>query len=218
VNRRLSAILHANRPWRKRNNDDRKNKETGMAVEPEQHQQPANGQSPQVELDSHAQSLAQDLSKQNQPYDAVVMQLQRQLANAHILHLNYKHYHWHTYGPLFRDLHLLFDEFAEAVHATTDKLAERIRMIGQDPIFHPHDIVETASVKVATPKGSMRDMIIEADANLLGVIKELRAAVRLAEEEDDPGTADLLSGVVQIHEKHEWWLRDMLEKRDGLTL
>lgn len=32
------------------------------------------------------------------------------------------------------------------------------------------------------------------------------------------GTADLFTIAVQIHEKHEWWLRDMLETRDGLTV
>ena len=74
------------------------------------------------------------------------------------------------------------------------------------------------TAKVAEPKGTMRDMITEADTNLLLVIKELRTAVRLADEQDDPGTADLLAEIVQIHEKHEWWLRDILEKRDGLAV
>jgi starvation-inducible DNA-binding protein len=46
----------------------------------------------------------------------------------------------------------------------------------------------------------------------------MRAAVRLADEQDDPGTADLFAQIVQIHEKHEWWLRDILEKRDGLAV
>lgn len=179
--------------------------------------QPTNGHSEQREH-SKMQALAKEISQQNQPYDAVVMQLQRQSANAHILYMNYKHYHWNTYGPLFRDLHLLFDEFAKAVLETADKLAERIRMIGQDPVFHPNEIVETASVKVAAAKGTLREMISEADLNLLIIIKELRAAVRVADEQDDPGTADLLTEVLQIHEKHEWWLRDMLERGDELTI
>jgi starvation-inducible DNA-binding protein len=193
-----------------------------MAVEQNQHQAPqeqqqANGQSEYTQ-DPKTQTLIQDISRGNQPYNTVVMQLQRQVANAYILYINYKHYHWNTYGPLFRDLHLLFDEFAEAVLATTDKLAERIRMIGQDPIFQPMAIVETASVKVAEPKGAMRDMISEADTNLLLVIKEMRSAVRFADEQDDPGTAGLFGEIVQIHEKHEWWLRDILKKRDGLAV
>lgn len=169
-------------------------------------------------VDSNAQAVSEEISRENQPHNSVVMQLQRQVANAYMLYTNYKHYHWSTYGPLFRDLHLLFDEFADAVLKTSDRFAERIRMIGQDPLFSPIDISETASVKTADRANfTMRDMIAEAEHNLLIVIKEMRAGVRTANEQDDPGTADLFTQVVQIHEKHEWWLRDMLEKSDGLT-
>lgn len=168
--------------------------------------------------ESKAQAVSEEISRENQPHSPVVMQLQRQVANAYMLYTNYKHYHWNIYGPLFRDLHLLFDEFADEVLKTGDRFAERIRMIGQDPLFSPIEISETASVKtVDRANFTMRDMIAEADRNLLVVIKEMRAGVRTANEQDDPGTADLFTQVVQIHEKHEWWLRDMLEKSDGLT-
>lgn len=164
------------------------------------------------------ESLVQDISKANAPDNAVVKQLQRQVANALVLYLNYKHYHWQTYGPLFRDLHLLFDEFATAVLGTVDEFAERIRMIGQDPVSSPEELTGTASVKVAERKQTIREMIREADRNLLIVIKEMREGARTADDHDDPGTTDLFSRVVQIHEKHEWWLRDMLEQKDGLVV
>jgi len=159
-----------------------------------------------------------EISKENQPENAVVAQLQRQVANAFVLYLNYKHYHWQSYGPLFRDLHLLFDDFATTVLNTADDFAERVRMIGQNPISSPQEMLTTASVRVAEKKQTMRQMIEEADANLLLVIKEMRGGARAADEEDDPGTVDLFSRHVQIHEKHEWWLRDILEQRDGLVV
>ena len=159
-----------------------------------------------------------EISQENKPNSPIVQQLQRQTANAFVLYMNYKHYHWQTYGPMFRDLHLLFDEFAEDVLETADEFAERVRMIGQDPVSGPKEMMETASVKVAERKQTMRQMIEEADRNLLIVIKEMRAGARAADEADDPGTVDLFSRHVQIHEKHEWWLRDILEKRDGLTV
>ena len=161
---------------------------------------------------------AEDISKDNKPTSDVVEHLQRQVANAFVLYSNYKHYHWQTFGPLFRDLHLLFDEFATAVLATIDDFAERLRMIGQDPIFRPEDVERTASVRVSGEAETMRDMITEADENLLVVIREMRDAARVADEHDDPGTVDLFSRHVQLHEKHEWWLRDILEKGDGLTV
>ena len=161
--------------------------------------------------------LSDDISKENQPTSDVVEHLQRQVANAFVLYANYKHYHWQTFGPLFRDLHLLFDELAQAVLATVDDFAERVRMIGQDPIFRPDEIENTATVQVSREATTMREMVEEANSNLLIVIKEMRTAARVADEHDDPGTVDLFSRHVQIHEKHEWFLRDILEKSDGLT-
>ena len=166
---------------------------------------------PRQTTQENEQTAGAQTSSENTPDNMVVMQLQRQVANAYLLYTNYKHYHWQTYGPLFRDLHLLFDEFADAVLQTTDLFAERIRMIGQDPLSSPLEMVETASVQVAARKNTMRNMIAEADANLCIVIKEMREGVRTATAQEDPGTADLFTTAVQIHEKHEWWLRDMLK-------
>ena len=162
-------------------------------------------------------SLSDEISKDNKPTSDVVEHLQRQVANAFVLYANYKHYHWQTFGPLFRDLHLMFDEFATEVLATVDDFAERLRMIGQDPVFRPEEVERIATVNVSGDAGNMREMIAEADANLLVVIKEMREAARVADDHDDPGTVDLFSRHVQIHEKHEWWLRDILEKGDGLS-
>ena len=164
-----------------------------------------------------AQVVEREISRENRPDSAVVQSLQRQVANAFVLYSNYKHYHWQTYGPLFRDLHKLFDDLAIGVLETVDEFAERIRMIGQDPIFAPQEVLDNASVRVSQSPLTVRQMVEEARQNLAIVIKEMRDGAREAEEADDPGTVDLLSRSVQVHEKYEWWLRDILEKGDGLT-
>jgi starvation-inducible DNA-binding protein len=46
------------------------------------------------------------------------------------LYVKTKNFHWHMSGPHFRDYHLLFDEQAEQIFATTDAIAERVRKIG----------------------------------------------------------------------------------------
>jgi starvation-inducible DNA-binding protein len=53
--------------------------------------------------------------------------------------------------------------------------------------------------------------------NLRVVIKDMREAAPVADENDDPGTVDLISKTVRIHEKHEWFLRQLLKKKDGLV-
>jgi starvation-inducible DNA-binding protein len=165
----------------------------------------------------HDPTVAVDeLTAENSVGSPVVQGLRRQVANAFVLYTNYKHYHWQTYGPLFRDLHLMFDEFAQQVLESFDHLAERVRMIGQDPPAHLIELADLATVATAAPHSTMRDAIEEADRNALLVIKEMRTAARVAGEHNDPGTVDLLSRFVQTYEKQEWWLRDILRKRDGL--
>jgi starvation-inducible DNA-binding protein len=161
-------------------------------------------------------SIKHELSRENTPDSPVVQELRRQVANAFVLYANYKHYHWQTYGPLFRDLHKLFDRLAKDVLPTLDEFAERVRMIGQDPPAHLLEAVDLASVSVAAPHSTMREMVDEADRHLLVMIKEMRRAAKAADEHGDPGTVDLFSRIVQVHEKHEWWMRDLLRTGDGL--
>jgi starvation-inducible DNA-binding protein len=157
-----------------------------------------------------------ELVAENTPASPLVDALRRQVANGVVLHANFKQYHWRTHGPLFRDLHLMFDEFAEAISEGIDELAERVRMIGQDPPRDLMEMVDLASVRSAAAEGSIRDMVAEADRNAQIVIKEMRAGAKLADERNDPGTVDLSSKLVQVHEKQEWWLRDIHDS-DGLN-
>jgi starvation-inducible DNA-binding protein len=160
--------------------------------------------------------IAREVSRDNTPDSPLVQALRRQTANAFVLYANYKHYHWQTFGPLFRDLHRLFDELALEVLSTVDEFAERVRMIGQDPPAHLLESASLASVPQTDAHTTMREMVEEGQRNLLIVISEMRKGAKVAEEHNDPGTVDLFSKSVQIHEKHEWWLRDILRTGDGL--
>ncbi len=163
-------------------------------------------------------TLANEISQENRQDHPVIQHLQTQVANAFVLYANYKHYHWQTFGPHFRDLHLMWDEFAKETLATVDELAERIRMIGQDvqPV-QLREMQDKANVHSAGPKQSMREMIEEADANLMVVIKDMRDAAQIADDNKDRGTSDLFSNCLQVHEKHEWFLRERLKPNDGLA-
>src|SRR5205814_10402455 len=52
------------------------------------------------------------------------------LADIFALYVKTKNFHWHVSGPHFRDYHLLLDEQAAQIFATTDDIAERVRKIG----------------------------------------------------------------------------------------
>jgi starvation-inducible DNA-binding protein len=170
-----------------------------------------------LEAGSHARVLIRHLTAEAPEPSPLVLAMHRQVANGFVLYANYKHYQWQTYGPLYRDLHVLFQELATAVRDGLDDFAERARLLGQDPPAHLTEMLALATVSPAVSHPTLRDMIEEADRNALVVIKEMRDAARAATDNGDPGSAELFSRVVQVHEKHEWWLRDILKKRDGLS-
>ena len=80
----------------------------------------------------------------------LVTALNRQQANALIAYLNYKKYHWLTFGPLFRDLHLLFEEQGAEVFAMIDELAERSLMLDGSPVADPAEYIPTATVTASS--------------------------------------------------------------------
>ncbi|MBM3775473.1 MAG: DNA starvation/stationary phase protection protein [Acidobacteria bacterium] len=162
-------------------------------------------------------AMVEEITQANREDSPIVAALETQLANAFVLYANYKHYHWQTFGPLFRDLHKLFDELAGGALETVDELAERLRMIGQDPPFRLSELERRASIRTSSGTKNMRERVAEADASEIQVIKELRDAIKVAEDQDDPGSVDMLSKFVRIHEKNEWFLREILKKGDGLV-
>lgn len=152
-----------------------------------------------------------------QAQQTVVETLNREQANALVAYLNYKKYHWLTYGPLFRDLHLLFEEQGGEVFATIDELAERSLMLDGAPVADPADYLPTATVKPSEGKLSVQEMIAEAIATHDQIIKEMHDDAEIATQAGDIGTADLYTRLVQIHQKHRWFLKEILKKGDGLV-
>jgi len=148
---------------------------------------------------------------------AVVRTLNRQQANALVAYLNYKKYHWLTYGPLFRDIHLLLDEQATATYAMIDELAERALMMGGAPVGDPADYLPAATVKPSKGTIPLRKMLEEAAATLDVIILEMHADADTAAKADDIGTTDLYTRLVQVHQKSRWFLEEILRKKDGLT-
>jgi len=147
----------------------------------------------------------------------LVTALNRQQANALVAYLNYKKYHWLTFGPLFRDLHLLFEEQGGEVFNTIDELAERALMIDGKPVADPASYLPTATVKPSAGELSVREMVEEAIATHELMIGEFHEDAQVAADAGDIGTADLYTRLVQVHQKHRWFLKEILKKGDNLV-
>jgi len=142
----------------------------------------------------------------------VIDHLNIELATAFVLALNAKRYHWTVTGPHFRDYHLRFEDLYTAADDTVDELAERVRMIGGIPIHTPSQIETLTKATISNPASRLdaKAMLKEALTNEEAVIALMHEGIELSGGSGDPGTADLLTRFVQVHQKEAWFLREML--------
>lgn len=144
--------------------------------------------------------------------DPVVSALQREQATALVLYLNYKKYHWLTFGPHFRDLHLLFEEHGDQVLASIDELAERALMIDGKPLADPDQYLPASIVPPSQGERSVKQMVSEAIDSHDKVIKAMHEDAEIANKAGDIGTVDLFTRLVQVHQKARWFLKEIARK------
>ena len=142
----------------------------------------------------------------------VVSALQREQATALVLYLNYKKYHWLTFGPHFRDLHLLFEEHGDQVLASIDELAERALMIDGKPLADPNQYLPASIVPPSQGERSVKQMVNEAIESHDKVIKAMHDDAEIANKAGDIGTVDLFTRLVQVHQKARWFLKEIARK------
>jgi starvation-inducible DNA-binding protein len=149
---------------------------------------------------------------------SLAFHLHRGVGNSFVLYTNYKHYHWQTQAPRFRDLHLVFGDFALDVLGSFDDLANRIRAISEEPPTHLLDAMDLARVAAAAPHATLHGMMEEAVRNVHLMVEQLRETSRIAQAYDDQETIGVTTSLIHVYERQKWWLRDILVKREGLQL
>jgi starvation-inducible DNA-binding protein len=129
------------------------------------------------------------------------------LADAFALYVKTKNFHWHVSGRHFRDYHLLLDEQSEAIFATTDQLAERVRKIGGTTVRSIGQIAKLQTIQdnnedYVPPRAMLRELI-EDNKRMAAA---MRKAHKLADEHEDSGTAGLLETFIDETERRTWFL------------
>lgn len=138
------------------------------------------------------------------------------LADMFALYLKTKNFHWHVSGPHFRDFHLLLDEQADQIFATTDPIAERVRKIGGTTI---RSIGQIAAQKrlldndagYVTPL----DMLAELREDNKQLTAEMRRTHALCNDYKDVATASLIEVWIDEAERRTWFLFEATRRAEG---
>jgi len=145
--------------------------------------------------------------------EGVINLLNQDLADAYLLLVKTKKYHWDVVGPQFRSLHQLWEEHYEKLTVNIDALAERVRALGGYPVGSMEGFLKIATLKehagsVPTATGMVANLVEDHEQ----VIRNLRDHVdQSGEQFHDQGTADFLTGLMEEHEEMAWMLRSFIE-------
>jgi len=148
--------------------------------------------------------------------DAISKTLNGVLADAFALYLKTKNFHWHISGPHFRDYHLMLDEHADAIFATTDPLAERLRKLGSTTLRSIGHISKVQTLadnddEFVGPNEMLRELMADNKA----VAAAMRKAHELCEDHKDAASASLLEVYIDETEKRTWFLFEASRKADA---
>jgi starvation-inducible DNA-binding protein len=139
----------------------------------------------------------------------IAAELAKLLADEYVLFTKTKKAHWNVEGADFYDKHKLFDEQASQLAITIDTVAERIRTLGFPVSAALKTFLElTHFTESESAANSSKDLIVELLNDHETIVRYLRPTINLfANDYEDMGTSDFITGLLQEHEKTAWMLR-----------
>ena len=140
----------------------------------------------------------------------IAEKLNQLLADYQIYYQNLRGLHWNVKGNMFFMLHGKYEEYYDEASEVIDEIAERILMVGGQPLHTFGDYLKTAKLSevsnVFDGKEGVR-IVLDNNKYLLGQFNEL---LELAGESGDEGTAALMSEWIAAAEKRIWMLESTL--------
>lgn len=140
----------------------------------------------------------------------LVTHLNQLLADYQQFYMNLRGFHWNIKGKSFFELHLKFEELYTDINLKVDEIAERILALEGTPIHSFTDYLATSRLKEEKNRTDGREIVEVILANYKSLIANQRLLLAMANENDDEGTATLMSDYITLQEKTVWMLRAYL--------
>ncbi|MFI2810636.1 MULTISPECIES: Dps family protein [Microbulbifer] len=153
-----------------------------------------------------------DIGINEQDREKVAHGLKRLLADSYTLYLQTHNFHWNVTGPLFRELHLMFEEHYTELAEAVDDIAERIRTLDVEAPGTYKAFAELSSIKEVDSIPAAEKMVEILTQGHEQVVKTCREVLKAAQDADDESTMALVSDRMSVHEKTAWMLRATTKK------
>ena len=147
-----------------------------------------------------------------QEVQAVTAAVNPLIADAFALYVKTKNFHWHLSGSHFRDYHLLFDEQADAMFASIDIMAERVRRVGGTTIRSISHIGQLQTIEDDNtdfvPAGEMVKRLMQDNGHIARMIRD---AIAVCDKSRDSATSNALQEILDETERRKWFLFEVMQ-------
>ena len=137
--------------------------------------------------------------------------LKTTFASEYAFAIKAQNFHWNVEGPLFVQLHDLFDRIYTEVYGSIDTFAEELRAL---QIYAPASLSKFSMLTKVEDENAVpdfQDMLRELLADSDKMANMFKIVFAMSEEAGDHGLSDFLAGRQDAHKKHSWMLRASLK-------
>ncbi|TDE00812.1 Dps family protein [Flavobacterium hiemivividum] len=129
------------------------------------------------------------------------------LASEMVLYQKTRKFHWNVSGESFMEMHKLFESQYNEIELIVDEVAERIGKLGEKTIGTMKEFLDESILKESSKHEAKEAMVKELLSDHQELTAKIREFIKEADETDDFGTADFLTGILLKHEAQAWILR-----------
>ena len=137
--------------------------------------------------------------------------LKTAFASEYAFAIKAQNFHWNCEGPLFYQLHLLFERVYEEVYGSIDTFAEQLRAL---QVYTPASLAKFSMLTKVEDENSVPDfhgMLNELLEDSERMANIFRITFTMAEQAGDHGLSNFLADRQDAHKKHSWFLRSSLK-------
>lgn len=137
--------------------------------------------------------------------------LKTAFASEYAFALKAQNFHWNVEGPLFAQLHDLFDRIYTEVYDSIDTFAEQLRAL---QVYTPASLAKFSMLTKVEDENDVPEFhgmlseLLEDSEKMANIFKMVFS---MSEAAGDHGLSDFLAGRQDAHKKHSWMLRACLK-------
>ena len=137
--------------------------------------------------------------------------LKTAFASEYAFALKAQNFHWNVEGPLFVQLHELFERIYTEVYGSIDTFAEQLRALD---VYTPASLAKFSMLTKVEDENSVPEFhgmlseLLEDSERMANIFKMVFS---MSEAAGDHGLSDFLAGRQDAHKKHSWMLRASLK-------